>query len=94
VGGFAVQANMMRGKPLHGWQWTIWELMWLSSFCLLFLFFALPETSSPNILYRRTKRLRQLTGDDRLTCEPEMAGEKMGPKDVRIDASPIFAHTC
>jgi len=84
VGGFAVQANMMTGKPLHGWQWTIWELLWLSGFCLVFLFFALPETSSPNILYRRTKRLRKLTGDDRLTCEPELIAEKMGPKDVRL----------
>jgi len=82
VGGFAVQANMTTGKPLHGWQWTIWELMWLSSFCLIFLFFALPETSSPNILYRRTKRLRKLTGDDRLTCEPEIMSENMTPKDI------------
>ncbi|KAF2832809.1 MFS general substrate transporter [Ophiobolus disseminans] len=82
VGGFAVQANMTTGKPLHGWQWTIWELMWLSGCCLIFLFFLLPETSSPNILYRRTKRLRKLTGDDRFTCEPELAADNMGPKDI------------
>lgn len=74
VGGFAVEA--------HGWTWTIWELMWLSGFCLILLFFFLPETSSTNILYRRTKRLRKLTGDNRLTCEAEMAGENMGPKDI------------
>jgi len=74
VGGFAVQA--------YGWTWTIWELMWLSGFCLVFLFFLLPETSSPNILHRRTRRLRQITGDDRFTCEPDMMSEKMGPKDI------------
>jgi DHA1 family multidrug resistance protein-like MFS transporter len=74
VGGFAVQAK--------GWTWTIWELMWLSGFCLVVLFFFLPETSSPNILHRRTKRLRKLTGDERLTCEPDMMSEQMGPKDV------------
>ncbi|OAK99024.1 MFS general substrate transporter [Phaeosphaeriaceae sp. SRC1lsM3a] len=74
VGGFAVQA--------YGWTWTIWELMWLSGFCFVFLFFLLPETSSNNILHRRTKRLRKLTGDDRFTCEPDMMGEQMGPKDI------------
>ncbi|CAA9958331.1 hypothetical protein P3342_003190 [Pyrenophora teres f. teres] len=74
VGGFAVMAE--------GWKWTIWELMWLSGFCWVFLFFFLPETSSPNILYRRTKRLRKLTGDDRFTCEPEMIAAEMTPKDV------------
>ncbi|KAH4860702.1 hypothetical protein HBH70_148270 [Parastagonospora nodorum] len=74
VGGFAVQAK--------GWTWTIWELMWLSGFCLIFLFFFLPETSSPNIMYRRAKRLRRVTGDDRFTCEPELASEKMGAKDI------------
>jgi DHA1 family multidrug resistance protein-like MFS transporter len=84
VGGFAVQSHMTTGKPLHGWQWTIWELLWLSGFCLIFLFFALPETSSANILYRRTKRLRKLTGDDRLTCEPEMISEHMTPKDILL----------
>jgi len=75
VGGFAVQSG--GSGVLKGWKWTIWELLWLSSFCLIFLFFFLPETSSPNILYRRTKRLRKLTGNDKLTCEPEMK-----PKDV------------
>jgi len=74
VGGFAVEA--------YGWTWTVWELMWLSGFCLVFLFFLLPETSSPNILHRRTKRLRKLTGDDRFTCEPDMMSEQMGPKDI------------
>lgn len=74
VGGFAVEAE--------GWTWTIWELMWLSGVCLVFLFFALPETSSPNILHRRTKRLRKLTGNDKLTCEPDLMSAEMSPKDV------------
>jgi len=80
VGGFAVQSG--GSGVLKGWKWTIWELLWLSSFCLIFLFFFLPETSSPNILYRRTKRLRKLTGNDKLTCEPEMQSAEMKPKDV------------
>ncbi|KAF1837560.1 MFS general substrate transporter [Decorospora gaudefroyi] len=74
VGGFAVMAR--------GWTWTIWELMWLSGFCLVFLFFFFPETSSTNILHRRTARLRKLTGDDRLTCEADMMAAQMTPKDI------------
>jgi DHA1 family multidrug resistance protein-like MFS transporter len=74
VGGFAVEAK--------GWSWTIWELMWLSGFTLVLLIFFLPETSSANILYRRTRRLRKLTGNTKLTCEPEIASEQMTGKDV------------
>lgn len=69
VGGFAAQAK--------GWTWTIWELMWLSGFCWVFLMFFMPETSATNILYRRTARLRKLTGNDKLKCEPELAAEEM-----------------
>jgi DHA1 family multidrug resistance protein-like MFS transporter len=76
VGGFAVMSK--------GWTWTIWELMWLSGFCWVFLFFLFPETSSQNIIHRRTKRLRKLTGNDKLTCEPDMVSAEMKPKDVRI----------
>lgn len=76
IGGFAAQAE--------GWTWTIWELMWLSGFCCAFLFFFLPETSSTNILYRRTRRLRKITGDQTLTCEPELMAEQMTPKDIAL----------
>lgn len=74
VGGFAAQAE--------GWIWTIWELMWISGFAFVFLFFFLPETSANNILYRRTKRLRKQTGDTRLTCEPELKAETMTGRDI------------
>jgi DHA1 family multidrug resistance protein-like MFS transporter len=75
VGGFAAQAE--------GWTWTIWELMWLSGFCWVFLFFFMPETSSANILVRRTRRVRKvLGGEKRVTCEPEMMAEQMTGKDV------------
>ncbi|KAI9727532.1 MAG: hypothetical protein M1828_006474 [Chrysothrix sp. TS-e1954] len=76
IGGFAAEAE--------GWTWTIWELMWLSGFCLVFLFFFFPETSSTNILYRRSRRLRKATGNGKLKCEPEIAGENMGLKDVAM----------
>ncbi|KAG8533467.1 uncharacterized protein KY384_002250 [Bacidia gigantensis] len=76
IGGFAVQAE--------DWTWTIWELMWLCGFTLVLLVFFLPETSSTNILYRRTKRLRKLTGIETLRCQPEIEAENMTGKDVSL----------
>ena len=78
VGGFAAQAE--------GWRWTIWELMWLCGFTLVLLIFFLPETSSNNILYRRTRRLRKLTGIQTLKCYPEIMGENMTGKDIALIA--------
>ena len=74
VGGFAAQHK--------GWQWTIWELLWLSGFSLIVLIVFLPETSSSNILYRRSRRLRKHTGRNDLKCEPELIGESMTGKDI------------
>lgn len=76
VGGFAVEKE--------GWAWSIWELMWLSGGCLLLLVFFLPETSSANILFRRARRLRKLTGNPKLKCEPELMGENMTGKDIAM----------
>lgn len=74
VGGFAAEAK--------GWQWTIWELIWLSGFALVVCFFFLPETSANNILYRRTARLRKITGNQNLKCGPEIMGESMTGKSI------------
>lgn len=71
VGGFAAEAK--------GWNWPIWELMWLSGFCLALLIVFLPETSSANILYRRARRLRKLTGNKNLKTEGELQSEQMTP---------------
>lgn len=76
IGGFAAENE--------GWTWTIWELMWLSGFALVLLIFFLPETSSSNILYRRSRRLRKLTGNDNLQCEPEILAEQMTLKDMAL----------
>ena len=64
VGGFAVQAL--------GWRWTIWELVFVNGPMLLLIFCFLPETSSSNILYRRAKRLRQMTGNKLLRSAAEL----------------------
>lgn len=82
IGGFAVEYGGTNGTISAPWTWPIWELMWLSAFCLVFLFFLLPETSANNILVRRTRRLRKITGDDKLICEPELMAESMTPKAI------------
>ena len=74
VGGFAAENE--------GWQWTIWELMWLSGACLVFLTFFLPETSSSNIIYRRTNRYRKATGNADLKCQPEIEADAMTGSEI------------
>ena len=74
VGGFASENK--------GWRWTIWELMWLSGACLVFLTFFLPETSASNIIYRRTARYRRITGNPNLKCEPELEAEGMTRNEI------------
>ncbi|KFA81296.1 hypothetical protein S40288_04865 [Stachybotrys chartarum IBT 40288] len=76
IGGFAAEAK--------GRWWTIWELMWLSGFTLVLLVFFLPETSSANILYRRSRRLRKLTENDKLVSEGELASIDMSFKDMAV----------
>ncbi|GAM91137.1 hypothetical protein ANO11243_091840 [Dothideomycetidae sp. 11243] len=74
VASFAVAAK--------GWRWSMWELMWLSGFSLVFLTFLLPETSSANILYRKRNRIAKLTGNQDLTTEALLQGENMTGKDI------------
>ncbi|KAL6718125.1 GTPase-activating protein [Lecanora helva] len=78
IGGFAAQHE--------GWTWTIWELMWLCGFSLVLFIFFLPETSANNILYRRTRRLRKLTGIQSLSCQPEIMAENMTGKNIALIA--------
>jgi DHA1 family multidrug resistance protein-like MFS transporter len=64
LGGFVAEAK--------DWRWTIWVFTWLCSLALVMIFFLLPETSAANILYRRAKRLRKSTGNDRLRSQSEI----------------------
>jgi len=82
VGGYAVQFAPLTDVITAPWSWPIWELMWLSGFCLVVLFFFFPETSANNILVRRAKRLRKLTGNDKLISQPELMSQEMTGKDI------------
>ena len=82
--------KLVQAVQAHDWSWTIWELMWLCGFSLVLFIFFLPETSSTNILFRRTRRLRKLTGIEGLRCEPEILGEQMTGKDVSLLSDRVF----
>ncbi|KAL8706259.1 MAG: hypothetical protein Q9201_000696 [Fulgogasparrea decipioides] len=69
IGGFAANAN--------GWRWTIWTLMWLSAGSLVFFLLFMPETNPSNILYRRSRRLRVLTGNQTLRSEQDVLGGQL-----------------
>ncbi|PKY04997.1 MFS general substrate transporter [Aspergillus campestris IBT 28561] len=53
IAGFSV--------PVKGWRWSMWEVLWASAACLLFMCF-LPETFALKILHQRARRLRALRG--------------------------------
>ncbi|GAA5967513.1 hypothetical protein JCM11641_000571 [Rhodosporidiobolus odoratus] len=65
VGGFAAQAN--------GWTWPFLELLWVSAFAFIVLFFCLPETYEDTILLRRAERLRKLTGNPLIKAPCEVS---------------------
>ncbi|KIP02007.1 hypothetical protein PHLGIDRAFT_130975 [Phlebiopsis gigantea 11061_1 CR5-6] len=69
AGGFAAQAE--------GWTWTIWMLLWLGGFTLIFFTFFLPETSAATILYRRARRLRRVFATPTLKSEGEIEAESL-----------------
>nr|GAT43112.1 benomyl methotrexate resistance protein [Mycena chlorophos] len=72
IGSFAAQAK--------SWRWPMMELVWITSFAVVFLSLFLPETYEPTILLRRAQRLRKLTGN----LELRTAGERdEGTKSVR-----------
>ena len=77
VGGFAAMAK--------GWRWPMWEIVWLAS-PLLILLACMPETSAPNILLRRARRLRKLTGDSRLQSQSEIDQRNLSANQILISA--------
>lgn len=48
------------------------EVLMMSGPVFLVMFFTFPETSAANILLRRAKRLRKLTGNDKLRSQSEI----------------------
>jgi len=63
LSGFAVTAS---------WRWSLWEILLMSGPVFALMFIAMPETSASNILMRRAKRLRKLTGNASLKSQSEI----------------------
>ncbi|KAF4950754.1 hypothetical protein FSARC_13098 [Fusarium sarcochroum] len=58
--------------PARSWRWSLYESLWISSPILILMFVLFPETSEANILLRRAKRLRILTGNACLVSQSEI----------------------
>ncbi|KAJ7136130.1 major facilitator superfamily domain-containing protein [Mycena epipterygia] len=74
IGGFAAQAE--------SWRWPMMELLWITSFAVVFLSLFLPETYEPTILLRRAQRLRKLTGNPELRTAAERSEESKSAREV------------
>lgn len=71
----------LAGSTAHE-EIQLWTLMWIGAFCFLFLFFTMPETSASNILFRRAKRLRRITGNTKLASKPEILAAEMTGREI------------
>jgi len=69
IAGFSVQAR--------SWRWSMWEILWMACPLFLLLCFCLPETSADNILLRRARRLRRITGSNRYRSQSEFKQQSM-----------------
>ncbi|KAF7349177.1 MFS general substrate transporter [Mycena sanguinolenta] len=78
IGGFAAQAE--------GWRWPMMELLWITSFAVVFLSLFLPETYGPTILVRRAQRLRKLTGNPELRTAAEREEELKSASSVMYES--------
>ena len=70
--------------------------MWVSGGTLILLLFLMPETNQANILYRRSRRLRVLTGNKTLRSEQDVLGGQVNWLETirRILIRPfVFAFT-
>lgn len=78
LSGFAVTAK--------GWRWSLWEILWAAGPIFIVMFMFLPETSTPNILLRRARRLRKLTDNKRLLAQSEIDQKNLRPSAILMDA--------
>ncbi|KAK7996858.1 hypothetical protein PG989_004898, partial [Apiospora arundinis] len=72
--------------PVKGWRWSLLEILWAAVPIFIVMFLFLPETSTPNLLLRRTQRLRKLTGSPRFMSQSEIDERNLDRRAVLIDA--------
>ncbi|PSN69880.1 MFS general substrate transporter [Corynespora cassiicola Philippines] len=64
LSGFAVYAE--------NWRWALWEILWMAGPVFLVFFFFVPETQPTTILLNRAKRLRRITGNQKIRSQTEI----------------------
>ena len=74
ISGFSV--------PALDWHWSFWEILILSGPVWGLMFVAMPETSAPNILLRRARRLRKQCGNPQFRSQSELDQAKMTTSDI------------
>ncbi|OQO04671.1 hypothetical protein B0A48_09593 [Cryoendolithus antarcticus] len=78
ISGFSVMAE--------GWRWSLWEMLWLSGPVFIMMLLFLPETSQSNILLRRARRLRKLTGNDKYRSQSELDQANLNAREIAYEA--------
>jgi DHA1 family multidrug resistance protein-like MFS transporter len=78
LSGFAVMAK--------GWRWSLYEIIWMSAPVFILWFLSMPETLEDNILLRRAKRLRKLTGDNKFVSQSELNQKNMTTREIARNA--------
>lgn len=77
MGGFAATAKT--------WRWPMWIQVWLVGPVLIVMILTLPETSAANILVRRARRLRRITGNKNLRSEGEIEQKKLSVRKMIVE---------
>ena len=78
MAGFAV--------PTENWHWSLWEIVWIAAPVVVLLLILMPETSTSNILLRRARRLRELTGDSRFQSQSEVDQRQLTASAILVAA--------
>ena len=76
VGGFIGESGLV------SWRWTEWVTLIISGLVLVLVILFQPETYAPVLLAWKSKKLRDLTGDDRYKAELEIREESFATRLV------------
>ena len=72
--------------PALGWRWSLYEVLMMTAPVFVMMWVAFRETSAANILLRRARRLRKLTGNQNFKSQSELDQGNMTPKQIAFDA--------
>ena len=74
VGGFIGESGLV------SWRWTEWITLIISGLVLVLVILFQPETYAPVLLAWKSKKLRELTGEERFKAEIEIRDESFGTR--------------